>query len=83
MALSATCRWGPAMHLISLLNSFGISGSNLVISHTSKTSNNSFKNITSFAELANGQYLNNPSTKSVASYGSFDRNSIEQRSNYS
>jgi hypothetical protein len=37
MALSATCRWGPAMHLISLLNSFGISGSNLVISHTSKT----------------------------------------------
>jgi len=37
MALSATCRWGPAMHLISLLNSFGISGSNFVISHTSKT----------------------------------------------
>jgi hypothetical protein len=47
------------------------------------TSNSSLRNITSFAELAKGQYLNRPSTKSVASAGSFDKKSIEHLSNYS
>ena len=50
------------MHLINLLKSFVIKGSNFAISQTSKTSTNSVKNITSFTELPIGQYLNNDST---------------------
>ncbi len=62
IALSATYKWGPAIHFNNLLNNLLINGSNLVISQTSNTSTNSVKNITSFTEFPNGQYLNNPST---------------------
>jgi len=64
--LSATYKWAPAMHLINLLKSLGISGSNLLISQTSNTSTNSVKNMTSFIEFPNGQYLSSPSTNEIA-----------------
>ena len=83
MALSATWRWGPAMHLMSLLKSLGMRGSSLVISQTSRTSRSSFKNMTSLAELAKGQYLNSPSTSSVAREGSLERKSMEHLRSYS
>ena len=47
---------------MSLLNSLDTIFSNLVISQTSSTSNNSDKNNTSLAEFANGQNLKRPST---------------------
>lgn len=47
---------------MSLLNNLVTMGSNFVISHTSNTSTNSVKNITSLTELPKGQYLNKPST---------------------
>ena len=50
------------MHLINLVNNFGINGSSFPISQTSSTSTNSVKNMTSFTELPKGQYRNNPST---------------------
>ncbi len=50
------------MHLINLLNNLVTKGSSLAISHTSSTSTSSVKNITSFTEFPNGQYLSNPST---------------------
>ena len=50
------------MHLINLLNNLLIKGSIFPISQTSRTSSNSVKNMTSFAEFAKGQYLSNPST---------------------
>jgi len=66
---------------MSLLNNLFINGSNLVISDTSNTSINSVMNIISLGELANGQYLNNPSIKLKDRVGSLDKNNIEHLNN--
>ena len=50
------------MHLISLLKSLVTKGSSFAISHTSRTSTNSVRNITSLTELPIGQYLSKEST---------------------
>ena len=60
-----------------------MNGSNFPISQTSNTSNNSVKNITSLAELANGQNFNKPSTNYIDKDGSLLKNNIEHLSSYS
>lgn len=71
------------MHFINRLNSFGMIDSYIVISHTSSISNNSFKNIVSLGEFANGQYLNIPSIRHIVNPGSLFKNNIEHFYNYS
>ena len=65
------------MHLISLLNIFGINDSSLESSQISITSFNSAKNKVSLGEFPNGQYLNNPSTNNIANERSLLKNIIE------
>lgn len=71
------------MHLINLLKSLLINGSNLVISLTSRTSISSVMNMISLGELAKGQYLSNPSIRLKLKVGSLLRKSIEHRSSWS
>lgn len=71
------------MHLISFLNNLGIYGSSFYISQTSKTSDNSDKNIVSLVLFPKGQYLNNPFTRKIANEGSLLKKSIEHLRSYS
>jgi len=81
IALSAICKCGPEMHLITLLKSFSTNILILSISQTSKTSINSLRNNYSFTEFANGQYFSSASTNSWDNSGIFERNSIVHRCN--
>ena len=79
IALSATCKWDPAMHLTILLKSLVIRGFNLSASQNSKTSGSSWRKRVSLTKLAKGQYFKIPSRRGIARLESLVRKSMEQR----
>lgn len=83
IALSATCKCEPEIHLTILRKSGLIIGSSLLLSLTSSTSCSSETKLISLRLFPNGHQRSRPLIRLVLKRGSFDRNNIEQRSNCS
>lgn len=78
IVLSATCRWGLAMHLTILFMMSLIKGSRLCMSlATSIISSSSDKNKVCLLKFAKGQNLRMPSIRLYDRLGSFEMNSME------